>query len=181
MTDKERYERAMRQDFPKDFVSDDEWDFIEAMASCKGDGVKNKSTMACRMPKSGGDKNMARQQVQQEWSVADKIKHYSGRVNDPNLTEGQRSHAQRRLNSLCGGGSSKKQQLKSTQSATSMTAKQNNARMAGIGYGAAKEGGRVPVQPENKDFFRSGVREGRALAKKNPAFQAPAFCAIPDV
>lgn len=61
MTDKQRYERAMRHDYPQDFISDDEWDFIEAMASCKGDGVKNKKviTTASCMPKSGGVKNMA--------------------------------------------------------------------------------------------------------------------------
>ncbi|MDE6294111.1 MAG: hypothetical protein K2L88_05780 [Clostridiales bacterium] len=165
---KKRYELAMRQDFPKDFVSDDEWDFIESMAAAKGDGVKNKSITACRMPKSGGVKNMARQQNnnQPARTVQEKCDYYSRRVNDPKLTEGQRNFALRRLNSLC-GGSSKGQSPKSTKTTT---VQQNNARMAGIGYGVAKEGGRVPIQPENRDSFRGGVQEGRALAKKNSAF-----------
>ena len=28
----ERYMKVMAEDFPKDFMSDDEWDYIEAMA-----------------------------------------------------------------------------------------------------------------------------------------------------
>ena len=31
--DRERYMKVMAEDFPKDFLSDDEWDYIEAMAS----------------------------------------------------------------------------------------------------------------------------------------------------
>ena len=30
---RERYMKVMAEDFPKDFLSDDEWDYIEAMAS----------------------------------------------------------------------------------------------------------------------------------------------------
>lgn len=170
MTDKERYERAMRHDFPNDFVPDDEWDFIEAMASCRGDGVKNKSITAGRMPKSGGVKNMAKQKTDnQQFSFDDKVKHYSGRVNDPNLTEGQRKHAERRLRQLCGGGRAPK--TCAPKSPAKLTPQQQNAHMAGIGFGAAKEGGRVPVKPENQPQFRDGVKAGRALAKKqNQAF-----------
>ena len=29
---RERYMKVMTEDFPKDFMSDDEWDYIEAMA-----------------------------------------------------------------------------------------------------------------------------------------------------
>lgn len=29
---RERYMKVMAEDFPKDFMSDDEWDYIEAMA-----------------------------------------------------------------------------------------------------------------------------------------------------
>lgn len=29
---RERYRKVMQEDFPKDFLSDDEWDYIEAMA-----------------------------------------------------------------------------------------------------------------------------------------------------
>lgn len=34
---RERYFKVMREDFPKDFISDDEWDYIEAMATWKKD------------------------------------------------------------------------------------------------------------------------------------------------
>ena len=30
--ERERYMKVMAEDFPKDFISDDEWDYIEAMA-----------------------------------------------------------------------------------------------------------------------------------------------------
>ena len=30
--ERERYMKVMAEDFPKDFLSDDEWDYIEAMA-----------------------------------------------------------------------------------------------------------------------------------------------------
>ena len=30
---RKRYMKVMAEDFPKDFISDDEWDYIEAMAS----------------------------------------------------------------------------------------------------------------------------------------------------
>ena len=30
---RERYMKVMAEDFPKDFLSDDEWDYIDAMAS----------------------------------------------------------------------------------------------------------------------------------------------------
>ena len=30
---RERYIKVMAEDFPKDFICDDEWDYIEAMAS----------------------------------------------------------------------------------------------------------------------------------------------------
>ena len=111
---------------------------------------------------------MAKQTVQQDFSDTDKIKHYSGRVNDPKLTEGQRKHAQKRLNELCGNNNRKSQPQKSTsrKSALPVTAQQNNAKMAGIGFGAAKVGARVPVAPENQQSFRAGVEVGRALGNK---------------
>ena len=31
--ERERYMKVMAEDFPKDFLSDDEWDYIEAMAT----------------------------------------------------------------------------------------------------------------------------------------------------
>ena len=31
--ERERYMKVMAEDFPKDFLSDDEWDYIESMAS----------------------------------------------------------------------------------------------------------------------------------------------------
>ena len=113
---------------------------------------------------------MAKQKTDnQQFSVEDKIKHYSGRVNDSKLSEGQRKHAERRLKQLCGGGhaparTTPPSSARATQAP--LTPQQQNARMAGIGFGTAKEGGRVPVQPENQQSFRDGVQEGKALAKK---------------
>ena len=112
---------------------------------------------------------MARQQQnnnQPVRTVQDKCDYYGRRVNDPNLTQGQRNFALRRLNSLCGGGKQQPKQSPARKSTLPATAQQNNAKMAGIGFGAAKAGGRVPISPENKQSFRAGIEEGRALAKK---------------
>ena len=108
---------------------------------------------------------MAKQKLDNsQHTVEEKIKHYSGRVNDPTLTEGQRKHAAKRLGELCGGGQAP--QTRAPKSPAKLTSQQQNAHMAGIGYGAAKAGARVPVQPQNQDDFRDGVKVGRALAKK---------------
>lgn len=160
MTDKKCYERAMRQDFPKDFVSDDEWDYIESLASCKGDGVKNKSITVCRIPKSGGDKYMARQQQNNDQpvrTVQEKCAYYKKRINDPKLTDGQREFAQRRYNSLSGTNTV------SSSNKTKYTDGEKAAYNAGIGYSCGKSGKRVPVRDENKDSFRAGLDRGRRL------------------
>lgn len=47
------------------------------------------------------------------------------------------------------------------------TEAQNAAFNAGIGYGAAKSGKRVPVRDENKDSFRNGVQKGKHLTDKS--------------
>ena len=113
---------------------------------------------------------MARQQQvdNSQRTVQEKCDYYGRRVNDPKLTEGQRKHAQKRLNELCGNNKRKGQSPKATprKSTLSAEAQRNNAHMAGIGFGAAKAGGRVPVAPENQEAFRLGVQTGRAVAKK---------------
>lgn len=168
MTDKQRYERAMRHDYPQDFIPDDEWDFIEAMASCKGDGVKNKkvTTTASRMPKSGGVKNMAKQN-KSDRTVQDKCRYYENRVNDKRLTDGQRRWAQRRLNELCAGGKSKPAVSAPGGSGNSQkyTDGQKYAFGAGVGYAAGKAGKRVEVKPENRQSFRDGVARGKKIRK----------------
>ena len=110
-----------------------------------------------------------RQQVDNsQCTVQEKCDYYGRRVNDPKLTEGQRKHAQKRLNELCGNNKRKNQSPKPAprKSTLPATAQQNNAKMAGIGFGAARAGGRVPVAPENQQAFRDGIKVGRALGNK---------------
>ncbi len=161
----ERYSHVMRQDYPKDFI-DDEWDFIEALASC-GKSSKKTTTTACRMPKSGGVKTMAQKQ---SYSAQDKCDYYSKRVNNPKLSEKQRVYAQNRLNALCGGKSSVAGKAMATvPSRSTNSSKYNDAQKyaygAGIGYAAAKSGKRVDVKPENKQSFRDGYGRGQRLKK----------------
>lgn len=101
-------------------------------------------------------------------SVQEKCDYYGRRVNDPKLTKGQRKYAQKRLNELCGNNKRKNQPQKAAprKSSVPATAQQNNAKMAGIGFGAARAGARVPVAPENQQSFRDGVQIGRALGNK---------------
>lgn len=97
-------------------------------------------------------------------TVQEKCDYYSRRVNDPKLTDGQRKFAERRLKSLCGGSSG---QIRSTPKSTVQNKRdRQNARLLGVGYGVAKAGGRVPIQPENKQTFRDGVKEGRAFVNR---------------
>ncbi len=174
MSNDQRYIEAMCHDFPKDFIPDSELDFIDALASCKGDGIQNKSNMACRMPKSGKGKNMAKsKQVPENLTDAEKLKYYAGRVSDGSLTSGERRWASKRVNQLTKKlSASSKQSTAKTSSCANCgaslpaTPQQNNAYNAGIGYGAAKVGARVPVKDENKPAFRNGVQAGRSLAKK---------------
>lgn len=105
---------------------------------------------------------MARQQVRQDLSDVDKLKYYSDRVADSTLSSRERGWAKMRINQLSKKLSSSVQ----VQPSTPMTAQQQNAHNAGIGFGAAKVGARVPVAPENQQSFRDGVRKGRALAHK---------------
>lgn len=102
--------------------------------------------------------------VQDEFSDADKLRHYAGRVDDPNLTPRARSWAQKRVKQLTAkmSGSSTKAE-ESKRSTTAATKERCCAESAGIGYGAAKAGKRVPIKEENKAAFRAGVKRGRAL------------------
>lgn len=113
---------------------------------------------------------MARQQQtdNSQRTVQEKCDYYGKRVNDPKLTEGQRKHAQKRLNELCGNNKRQNQPQKSASRKSTLPAEaqRNNAFMAGIGFGAAKSGGRVPVAPANQEAFRLGVETGRTVAKK---------------
>lgn len=151
MTKRDRYMQVMRQDYPKDFIPDDEWDFIEAMASA---GKQSNQ-------KRGGDKrmevNMAKQQltVQVQHTNAQKIDYFKNRVNDRNLTQSQRNYAQQRLNALCGTSTVNRNTSKPIQQYTDA---QKYAYGAGIGYATAKKGQQVKIKDENKDSFRKGYK-----------------------
>ena len=118
------------------------------------------------MPKSGGDKNMAKKQDLSALSDVDKLKHYSERMCDPNLSGRQRGWARMRVTQLSKKLSQPSPARSSGQTTLPATQGQNNAFNAGIGFGAAKAGKRVPVKLENQPAFRDGVKVGRKLAKK---------------
>ncbi len=160
MTDKERYERAMRHDFPKDFAEDDE--FTAALLDWSEGNTRHKpnySNTACRMPKSGGERKMANKQT---FSNEDKCDYYRRRVNDSKLSQKQRDYAQKRLEALCSG----KKLAPAKLSSSSYTSEERAAYGAGVAYGAAKSGARVSVKDENKDSFRKGVMRGKQMGKK---------------
>lgn len=105
------------------------------------------------MPKSGGDKNMAKQNSRQ-YTAQDKCDYYAKRANNPKLTERQRKYAQSRLNKLCGGGKANK--------SSSPIKDKCCAESAGYGYGRAKSGQRVVVDVSVQGDFRNGVKRGRS-------------------
>ncbi len=134
------------------------------------DVVNNNNKTASRMPKSGGDKNMPKN-TKTQFSDLDKVKHYSEIISDNNSTNRQRGWAKMRLGQLA------KKMTKQTSNATTspmpkaeavviVTPEQHNAFNAGIGYGAAKVGARVPIKDENKPAFRGGVKRGKAFKSK---------------
>lgn len=96
-------------------------------------------------------------------SDADKLRYYAGRVDNPDCTPKERSWAKMRVKQITAkisGTSTKKEEPKRSSATTQARC---CAESAGIGYGAAKAGKRVPIKDENKDAFRAGVRRGRAL------------------
>ena len=151
MTDRERYMRAMRHDFPKDFAEDDPFLLAMEESSDIHARMREKNT-AGRMPKSGGDKNMAKNN--QQFSDREKIVYYGERFNDKKLSQKQRDYALKRLNSLCNDGKTNK---------SSSTIKDKCcAESAGFGFGRAKSGQRVVVDVSVQDDFRNGVKRGRS-------------------
>ncbi len=107
MTDRERYSAAMRQDYPKDFIPDSEWGFIDSVASW------GKSNNVAPNGVKGKGRNMAKEQKQ--FSKEDKIKYFGGRVSDQSLTQGQRNYAAKQLSELTGNKSSAPQQQSGKQ------------------------------------------------------------------
>lgn len=104
------------------------------------------------------------------FSDIEKVNHYSEIISDENSTNRQRGWAKMRLGQLT------KKLTKQTSTATAIpapkpeavvivTPEQHNAFNAGVGYGAAKAGVRVPIKDENKPAFRGGVKRGKALKK----------------
>ncbi len=167
MTDKERYERVMRQDFPRDFVDDaylDAWEKVLCGKSC------STTTTACRMPKSGGAKKMANTNNASH-SYDDKVAYFKGRVDDVSLTAGQRRYAANRLLSLCRDNKPKVKACPQSSapiptSTDKYTDGQKFAYGAGVGFAKAKSGERVPVKPENVESFRKGFERGKRRKKK---------------
>lgn len=107
---------------------------------------------------------------QGSYNKSSKIAYFKNRVDDVNLTAGQRRYAADRLRSLCGDGKSGGKTVTCPQCSTPVTTStgkyddgQKFAWGAGVGYGAAKAGKRVRVKDENKDSFRAGLKRGKAL------------------
>lgn len=105
--------------------------------------------------------------AKQAKTVQEKCEWYGGRVNDPKLSEKQRSWAKMRLGQLCGGKSAPGKATATVPSRSTNSSKYNDAQKyaygAGIGYAAAKSGKRVDVKPENKQSFRDGYGRGQRL------------------
>lgn len=166
MTDKERYSKAMAHDYPKDFIPEDEWDFIDSVASWGKPNSNIKSTKYPAPRDKGKGKNMANQKsVKQNYSVSSKCDYYTKRSKDKSLTDGQRNYALKRLSELrggkcvCGG----KPARNNSKPTSGYTEAQTAAYNAGLGYGAAKAGNRIPVKEPNKDSFRAGYQRGKNL------------------
>ncbi len=161
MTDQERYSAVMRHDYPKDFIPDSEWDFIESVASWgKNSASSSMSNNVAPKGVKGKGRNMAKEQKQPSRSIEERIEWYNGRLNSPYSTEKERNHAVKRLAALTARRDMEKAVCNKSLPATQ---EQNNAFNAGLGFGAAKVGARVPVKDENKPSFRAGVERGRAL------------------
>ncbi len=109
---------------------------------------------------------MAKQKVQEPRTIDDRIEWYTGRLNSPFCNDKEKAHAAKRLASLTAQRNSQLSSCANCGASLPATPQQNNAYNAGIGYGAAKVGARVPVKDENKPAFRNGVQAGRALSKK---------------
>lgn len=97
------------------------------------------------------------QQVKPTYSDQEKCDYYKKRMNDPSLSQTQRNYAAARVNKLGGSGCQ--------QGSSAVVSGHDAAFNAGLGYGAAQAGVRVPVSPESKGSFRDGHKQGRALGK----------------
>ena len=91
-----------------------------------------------------------------------KYDHYKKRIDDPKLTQRQRSWAALRVSELSSViASNKTVSCPTCKTPVSVptgkyTDGQKYAYGAGIGYAKAKAGARVDCKPENKDSFRKG-------------------------
>ncbi len=110
---------------------------------------------------------MAKQKRNREYSTKEKLDYYSGRANNPKLSDRQRLFARQRLNALTNAQpSNAAKRCSQPVSILPATHAQNSAFNAGLGYGAAKAGARVPVKPENQPSFSDGYKRGKALGSK---------------
>ncbi len=98
-----------------------------------------------------------------------KIEHYMGVANGMIPTKSnskysdaeQRSYARDQLAKLCGKNTS----VPAKSSSSKYTPEQRAAYGAGVAFGAAKVGMRVPVKPENRSAFRKGMDRGKQMGR----------------
>ncbi len=117
--------------------------------------------------KSVKEEKMAKnnQTEKQTFSDNQKCDYFKNRINDPNLSQGQRNWAAFRLNALSGNDQTITPAPNAAQSPANCVTGQKAAYNAGLGYGAAKAGARVPVSAENKGSFRNGFKRGKKFGK----------------
>lgn len=136
---------------------------MSAARDAEADSNKNKYP-APNGDKGNKEKYMANQNVNnQERTPSDKAKYYAGRVDNVNLTAGQRRWASIRLNQLTNTSAGSGQPTKAQAQATTLPPITDRccAESAVIGYGSAKAGRRVAVDKSVKDSFSNGVKLGR--------------------
>ncbi len=146
MTERER--RVLAEDYPKDFLSDDEWDFIESVA-----------TWGCipdKQPKKIPPKKAKEVKKMAQYTDADKRKYYEQRVADKSLSDKQRAYAQKRLNGLSGKPTATTKPPKQAH-----TPSERAAYGAGAAWAMGKQGKQIRCKAENAESFKAGVKAAR--------------------
>ncbi len=147
MTERER--RVLAEDYPKDFLSDDEWDFIESVATwgCISD----------KQPKKIPPKKAKEVKKMAQYTDKDKCEYYKQRAADTSLSDKQRAYAQKRLNSLCGVKAS----ATTKPPKQAHTPSERAAYGAGAAWAMGKQGKQIRCKAENTESFKAGVKAAR--------------------
>lgn len=143
MTERER--RVLAEDYPKDFLSDDEWDFIESVA-----------TWGCipdKQPKKIPPKKAKEVKKMVKYTDVDKRKYYEQRASDKSLSDKQRAYAEKRLNRLVGKAT--------TPTKQTHTPSERAAYGAGAAWAMGKQGKQIRCKAENAESFKAGVKAAR--------------------